>query len=192
MILHWCIAGRRVGGVVPILKPSSGHSQDFSDIRMWDCRFPKKKLTFVTWFISRYLRLLIGFLGFSMFQVFVGTTPHPVTVTTRTIPFLVGNPNLNLHLWLESWVGETDRRYLNGWIITQKNTKHTTGEPHKPNRVRLTNFCGKYRFHPNYFRGKPLLDFYRWTIVEVFFVRIRQGVSSLLALFHFTQPQKRT
>ena len=26
------------------------------------------------------------------------STPHPVTVTTRIITFLVGNPNLNLHL----------------------------------------------------------------------------------------------
>ena len=44
-------------------------------------------------------------------RVYIGTTPHPVTVTTRIIPFLVGNPNLNLHLRLASWVG-VDRRYI--------------------------------------------------------------------------------
>ena len=27
-----------------------------------------------------------------VWRVYVGTTPHPVTVTTRIIPFLVGNP----------------------------------------------------------------------------------------------------
>ena len=37
--------------------------------------------------------------------VCLGTTPHPVRVTTRNIQFLVGNPELNLHLWLASWVG---------------------------------------------------------------------------------------
>ncbi len=32
------------------------------------------------------------------------------TVSFREgIPFLVGNPNLNLHLWLASWVGGVDR-----------------------------------------------------------------------------------
>ncbi len=31
------------------------------------------------------------------------SSPHPVTVTTRIISFLAGNPNLNLHLPLESW-----------------------------------------------------------------------------------------
>ena len=31
-------------------------------------------------------------------SVYVRSTPHPVTVTTRIITFLVGNPNLNLHL----------------------------------------------------------------------------------------------
>ena len=80
----------------------------------------------------RYLRVLIEFFGFSMFQVFVGTPPDPVTVTTKTIPFLVGNPNLNLHLSL----------LLGGGY----------------------SCC--------------------------FFVRIQQGVSSLLALF-LTQPQKK-
>ena len=30
-------------------------------------------------------------------QRYIGTTPRPVTVT-RIIPFLVGNPELNLHL----------------------------------------------------------------------------------------------
>ena len=35
----------------------------------------------------------------------VRSTPHPVTVTSRIITFLVGNPNLNLHLPLASWVG---------------------------------------------------------------------------------------
>ena len=34
------------------------------------------------------------------FGVYLRSTPHPVTVTTRIITFLVGNPELNLHLSL--------------------------------------------------------------------------------------------
>ena len=34
-----------------------------------------------------------------------GLSPFPVTVTTRIITFLVGNPNLNLHLPQASWEG---------------------------------------------------------------------------------------
>ena len=47
-------------------------------------------------------------------QFSIGNTlelPPPVTVTTRIIPFLVGNPELNLHLWLESWVGGRPSRW---------------------------------------------------------------------------------
>ena len=39
--------------------------------------------------------------------VYIGLSPLPVTVTTRTIiTFLVGNPELNLHLPQASWEGE--------------------------------------------------------------------------------------
>ena len=37
---------------------------------------------------------------FSRCEVSLGTTPHPVTVTTRIVTFLIGNPELNLHFWL--------------------------------------------------------------------------------------------
>ena len=33
-------------------------------------------------------------------SLYIGSSPNPVTVTTRIIPFLVGNPNLNLDLRL--------------------------------------------------------------------------------------------
>ena len=35
-------------------------------------------------------------------RMWFGSTPQPATVTTSIITFLVGNPNLNLHLPLES------------------------------------------------------------------------------------------
>ena len=35
----------------------------------------------------------------------IGLSPLPVTVTTRIITFLVGDPNLNLHLPQASWEG---------------------------------------------------------------------------------------
>ena len=38
--------------------------------------------------------------GSSVSLVYLGLSPFPVTVTTRIIPFLEGNPNLNLHLLL--------------------------------------------------------------------------------------------
>ena len=44
--------------------------------------------------------------------IYLRSTPHPVTVTTRNITFLVGNPNLNLHLPLASWVGGVDPTYI--------------------------------------------------------------------------------
>ena len=38
--------------------------------------------------------------------IWFGSTPGPVIATTRIIIFFrIGNPNLNLHLWLASWVG---------------------------------------------------------------------------------------
>ena len=39
-----------------------------------------------------------GFPPFLETSIYVRTTPQPVTVTTRVIPFLVGNPEQNLHL----------------------------------------------------------------------------------------------
>ena len=45
-------------------------------------------------------------------SVYVGLSPFPVTVTTRIIPFLVGNPELNLHLSLESWEGGQPNVYV--------------------------------------------------------------------------------
>ena len=39
------------------------------------------------------------------FQVSLGTTPPPSNSHNQgLVPFLAGNPQLNLHLWLESWV----------------------------------------------------------------------------------------
>ena len=40
--------------------------------------------------------------------------PHPVTVTTRIIAFLVGNPELNLPLWLLLGGGWTER--IHEWL----------------------------------------------------------------------------
>ena len=43
-------------------------------------------------------------------RVFVGTTPHPVTVTTRIITFLVGNPYKPSFATVTGW--GVDLRYL--------------------------------------------------------------------------------
>ena len=43
---------------------------------------------------------------FQMVDLLTGMSPLPVTVTTRIITFLVGDPNLNLHLPQASWEGE--------------------------------------------------------------------------------------
>ncbi len=40
---------------------------------------------------------------------YVGSTPHPVTVTTRTITFLVENP----YITFICWVGGTSKKYVN-------------------------------------------------------------------------------
>ena len=47
-----------------------------------------------------------------LFGEYVWYTPHPVTVTTRIITFLIGNPELNLHLTLASWVGGRSKEYV--------------------------------------------------------------------------------
>ena len=36
-------------------------------------------------------------------NLFVGTTPHPATVTTRIIPFLVGNPYKPSFVTVTGW-----------------------------------------------------------------------------------------
>ena len=46
------------------------------------------------------------------FDVFFGCGPLTVTVTTKTIKFLIGNPNLNLHLPLESCEGATSNVFF--------------------------------------------------------------------------------
>ena len=38
-------------------------------------------------------------------NLFVGTTPHPATVTTRIIPFLVGNPYKPSFVTVTGWEG---------------------------------------------------------------------------------------
>ena len=43
-------------------------------------------------------------------KVFVGTTPHPVTVTTRIITFLIGNPYKPSFVTVTGW--GVDRKYL--------------------------------------------------------------------------------
>ena len=42
--------------------------------------------------------LMTGMSGILTIWVYIGCGPLPVTVTTRIFTFLVGNPNLNLHL----------------------------------------------------------------------------------------------
>ena len=54
--------------------------------------------------------ILVTFLGQTVklregMHVSFGYLPQIVTVTARIMTFLVGNPNLNLHLPLASWVG---------------------------------------------------------------------------------------
>ncbi len=49
-------------------------------------------------------------LGF-YYTLYLGLSPCPVTVTSRIIVFLVGDPNLNLHLPLESWEGGQPKLY---------------------------------------------------------------------------------
>ena len=44
--------------------------------------------------------------------LYLGCGPLPVTVSTRIITFSVGDPELNLHLPLESWEGATPNLYL--------------------------------------------------------------------------------
>ena len=44
--------------------------------------------------------------------IYFRSTPLPVTVTTRIITFLVGDPNLNLHLPQASWEGGQPNIYL--------------------------------------------------------------------------------
>ncbi len=46
------------------------------------------------------------------YNLYLRSTPHPVTVTTRIITFLVGNPYLNLHLPLASCMGGRSNLYL--------------------------------------------------------------------------------
>ena len=42
--------------------------------------------------------------------IFFGTTPHPVTVTTRIIPFLIGNPYKPSFVTVTGW--GVDQRYF--------------------------------------------------------------------------------
>ena len=49
--------------------------------------------------------------------IYFGLSPLPVTVTTRIITFLVGDPNLNLHLPQLLGGGTTQHLlFTNGWI----------------------------------------------------------------------------
>ena len=60
-------------------------------------------------------------------QGYFGTTPHPVTVTTRIIPFLVGNPYKPSLVTVTVW--GVDRRYIalfpqNGKMVTDCSFTH--------------------------------------------------------------------
>ena len=44
------------------------------------------------------------------FKIYVGSTPHPVTVTTRIIAFLIGNPYKPSFVTVTGW--GVDRRYM--------------------------------------------------------------------------------
>ena len=55
--------------------------------------------------------------------------PSKSRVITRIIPFLVGNPNLNLHLWLASWEGAGTPRYqLSLKCATQNHTNTVSSQ----------------------------------------------------------------
>ena len=45
-----------------------------------------------------YTCIYINTCLYNNYELYIRSTPHPVTVTTRIITFLVGNPNLNLYL----------------------------------------------------------------------------------------------
>ena len=60
-------------------------------------------------------------------------------VTTRIITFLVGNPELNLHLPLESWVGGRSKLYIYP-VYVQISTKLTFVT--RPKRTSITIFDG--------------------------------------------------
>ena len=48
--------------------------------------------------------------GVCIYNVYVGTTPHPVTVTTRIITFLIGNPYKPSFVTVTGW--GVDRMYM--------------------------------------------------------------------------------
>ncbi len=51
----------------------------------------------------------------SSYRISFGTTPHPVTVTTRIIPFLIGNPYKPSFVTVTGW--GVDQRYRIGWDV---------------------------------------------------------------------------
>ena len=51
----------------------------------------------------RKMILKIVFYATALLFLLLICTPRPIRVTTRTIAFLVGNPELNLHLPLAYW-----------------------------------------------------------------------------------------
>ena len=52
-------------------------------------------------FTSLSIAIYIYICYYVYIYIILGCSPHPVTVTTRIIAFLVGDPNLNLHLHWE-------------------------------------------------------------------------------------------
>ena len=56
-------------------------------------------------------------------SVCIGTTPHPVTVTTRIIPFLVGNPCKPSFLTVTGW--GVDLKYVKMFILFLLVSKNT-------------------------------------------------------------------
>ena len=68
----------------------------------------------------------------------VRSTPHPVTVTTKIMTFLVGNPEQNLHLPLASWVGGRSKEW--GTTATDISKIHQHESPVSKNRWNWRHF----------------------------------------------------
>ena len=105
-LLLWCFKGNISRKLTPPRRRGyKSQSYSISSIchniltRMWTFRTTEKG-----W---RFLCIVQSYITFSYLRL----SPCPVTVTTRIIAFLVGDPELNLHLPLESWEGGQPNSY---------------------------------------------------------------------------------
>ena len=96
-------------------------SRGFHHTKGWDQHETAVVVVNICWDIS--------FFGVKQYHKYLGLSPLPVTVTTRIITFLVGDPNLNLHL-----------PQLLGGGTTQQ-IPHTRNPPKRTQEVPQTSCC---------------------------------------------------